>query len=197
MNYMGKNGISPQRLRKVFPFMVFLISLAASSQSTININQRQEDSILNSFKKQMLNKPLPEFLAAGADGIVNNESLERKVTYINMWEATCAPCMAEMRALNKLFDSLKSYPNFQFVSLTSDDNATIKQMKEKYHIKYNVAHLDEDGCYQLNRGMGYPTSIIVDVNSSVVYVHPGGYTDSASIWRFIFHETYPAIIKRL
>jgi thiol-disulfide isomerase/thioredoxin len=183
-------------------YNIIILFLLSSSfgfgQSSVDVNKHQEDSLLNSWKQQVLNKPLPAFLAAGADGVVDNASLKGKVTYINMWEAACAPCMAEMRALNKLYDTLKDNPDFQFISLTSGDNATIKQIKTKYHIGYNVSHLDEDGCYQLNRGMGYPTSIIVDRNSHVIYVHPGGYTDSASIWRFIFlEEIYPVLKKQL
>lgn len=178
--------------------LFLFISSLGFGQSAININQRQEDSLLNSWKQQVLNKPLPAFLAAGTDGIVNNASLKGKVTYINMWEAACAPCMAEMGALNKLYDTLKNNPDFQFISLTSDDNETIRRIKEKFHIQYNVAHLDEEGCFQLNRGMGYPTSIIVNRNSDVIYVHPGGYTDSARIWHFIFSkEIYPTIAKQL
>jgi len=178
--------------------LFLLISTLSIGQSAVNINQRQEDSLLNSWKLQVLNRPLPAFLAAGADGVVDNASLKGKVTYINMWEAACAPCMAEMGALNKLYDTLKDNTDFQFVSLTSDDDATIRRIKEKYHIQYTLAHLDEDGCYQLNRGMGYPTSIIIDRNSHVIYVHPGGYTDSVRIWRFIFsEEVYPTIAKQL
>lgn len=178
--------------------LFLLITMIGFGQSAVNVNQRQEDSLLNSWKQQVLNKPLPAFLAAGADGVVDNANLKGKVTYINMWESVCAPCMAEMGALNKLYDTLKDNPDFQFISLTSDDNASIRQIKEKYNIRYNVAHLDEDGCYQLNRGMGYPTSIIVDRNSNVIYVHPGGYTDNAAIWRFIFlQEIYPVLVRQL
>ena len=140
-------------------FIVCYLLLVFAPVKSQSINQRQEDSLVNAWKKQVIGKPLPTFIAAGDDGVVNNDSLKGKVTFINMWEASCAPCMAEMGALNKLYDTLGNYPNFQFISLSADDLETIRHIKEKYHIRFNVAHLDEDGCYRLNGGMGYPTCI--------------------------------------
>lgn len=145
-----------------------------------------------------MNKSLPTFIASGDNGVVNNESLNGKVTFINMWEASCAPCMAEMGALNKLYDTLSNYPDFQFISISADNAETIKRIKEKYKILFNVYHLDEEGCYQLNGGMGYPTYLITDTKGIVKYIHAGGSTDNAAIWRFIFlTDIYPAIVKEL
>ena len=185
---------------KLYPLATFILFNFSFGfgQSAVNVNQRQQDSLINAWHKQVLNKPLPAFLAAGDEGVMNNDSLKGKITYINMWEASCVPCMAEMSALNKLYDTLQDNPNFQFISLSADNMQTIERIKAKYHIRYNVAHLDEEGCYQLNGGMGYPTSIITDMKGNVVYIHAGGTTDSASIWHYIFsEEIYPAITRKL
>lgn len=182
---------------KLCPFAIFFLFISAIGFGQ-SVNQRQEDSIIKAWHRQVLYKPLPPFMAAGDEGAISNDSLKRRITYINMWEASCAPCMAEMSALNKLYDMLKDDPRFQFISFSSDDMQTINRIKDKYHIRYNVAHLDEDGCYQLNSGMGYPTSIITGENGDVVYVHAGGDTDSAGIWHFIFsQEIYPLLYKEL
>jgi thiol-disulfide isomerase/thioredoxin len=185
---------------KLYPlgvFFLFIFSLGFA-QSPVNTNQRQQDSLTYAWHQQVLNKPLPAFLAAGDDGVVNNDSLKGKITYINIWESSCAPCMAEMSALNKLYDTLIDNSAFQFISLSSDNMQTINRIKEKYHIRYNVAHLDQEGCFQLNGGMGYPTSIITDMKGNVIYTHAGGYTDSASIWHFIFSgDIYPLLYKQL
>lgn len=179
-------------------FSLLLIAVLGQAQSSSNINQRQMDSLIKAREKAVIGKPLPAFVAASDGGVVNNDSLKGKVTFINMWEASCAPCMAKLGALNKLYDTLGDYPNFQFVSLSADSPESIAGIKEKYHVHYPVYHLSEEGCYQLNSGMGYPTSIILDEKAKVIYTHSGGFTDSIRIWRYIFsNEIYPEIKKEL
>lgn len=115
-----------------------------------------------------------------------------------MWEASCAPCMAEMNALNKLYDTLRNEPDFRFVSISSDDAATIQRIKEKYHIIFPVYHLDEAGCYLLNGGMGYPTSMITGKNGSLIYTHAGGSVNANEIEKYLFiTDIYPFIIRQL
>lgn len=163
-----------------------------------DINQHQVDSMMNAWKKRVLDKPLPVFIAAGDNGVVSNDSLKGKITFINMWESHCAPCMAEMGVLNKLYDTLSNNSKFQFISITSDNMETINQIKEKYHIQYPVYHLDEDGCYQLNEGMGYPTYIVLNEKALVKYISAGGYTDNLKIRHFILAtDIFPAILKEL
>ncbi len=174
---------------------VFTLSQA---QSANNINQHQQDSAVNAWKARVIGKPLSPFIAAGDGGIINNDSLKGKLVYINMWEASCAPCMAEMSALNKLYDTLRNYPNFIFVSLSADEIETISRIKAKYKIQYSIERLPEEGCYQLNQGMGYPTSIILDSKGNMIYVHSGGELENDKIWKFIFKdEVYPMILKEL
>ena len=154
--------------------------------------------MVNAWKKEVIGKPLPAFVAVSDNGVITNDSLKGKITYINMWAASCAPCMAEMSALNKLYDTLEDNPDFRFISITADNSQTIRRIKETFHIEFTVAHLSEEGCYQIHRGMGYPISIIIDRNSNVRYIHSGGYMDSKEIWQFIFlTDIYPSILREL
>ncbi len=179
-------------------FMLTNTLLFSQAENAVTVNQHQMDSITQAREKEVLGKPLPGFSAAGDDGVINNDSLKGKVTFINMWLASCAPCMAEMSTLNKLYDTLQNYPNFQYVSLSADDPETIRRIRNRYKVHFGMWHLSEEGCYQLNGGMGYPTTIILDANGNVIYLHSGGYTDSTLIWNFIFkEEIYPLLVKEL
>lgn len=179
-------------------FFLFFIFTFANAQNVNTINQRQNDSVKKARENEVLGKPLPYFLASGDNGVINNDSLKGKVIYVNMWSATCAPCMAEMDALNKLYDTLGNYPNFLFVSLSADNLESIRKIKERYNVKYPMYHLSEEGCYRLNAGMGYPTAIIIAANGKVTYIGSGGFLDKVKIWKHIFtDEIYPAIIKEL
>ncbi len=179
--------------------LFFIITIFSSkAQKHTNVNQRQQDSVTNARNERVLGKPLQTFVASGDNGVINNDSLKGKVTFINMWFAACAPCMAEMPALNKLYDTLKYYPEFQFVSISPDNQETIKQIEDRFTTHFKVYHLDDEGCFQLNQGLGYPTSIILNEKGQVTFIHSGGYTDSAKVWQFIFKdEIYPAIVKEL
>ena len=178
--------------------IIILLIVSINFVQPQSVNQHQEDSIMNAWKNKVMGKPLPTFIAVGDNGIITNDSLKGKVVFINMWEASCAPCMAEMSTLNKLYDTLSEYSNFMFLSVSADNMETIARIKEKFQISFAMSHLSEEACYQFNDGIGYPTVIILDTKSNVVYVHAGGYTDAARIKQFIFKdEIYPALLKEL
>ena len=143
----------------------------------------------------MMSNPLPTFSAENGDGTITNATLKGKVTFINFWETGCAPCMAEMEALNRLSDTLKSNSGFQFVSLTPDEQQGIDVLKRKYKNTYKIYHLDKADCRKFC--MGFPTSIIVDKKGNVTYAQSGGSLDNDAIWDYIFGTIYPAILKQL
>ncbi len=182
--------------------LIFFLLISIISMGQVNpaatINERQEDSLINALQKQTIGKPFPIFVAVSENGVITNDSLKGKVTYVNLWEASCAPCMAEMNVLSRLYDTLEDNPNFEFISLSSDNMETIRKIKETYHIPYQMGHVSEEECYQMNKGAGFPTSIILDSKGIVKYIHAGGYIESDKINRFIFTtDVYPAIMKQL
>ncbi len=75
---------------------------------------------------------------------------------------SCAPCISELEAFNKLFDLLKDDKNFMFISFTFDPDSTIQKLKTRYNTKYKVFHLNRPECYRLNFNIGFPTSFVLN-----------------------------------
>src|SRR5690349_10846086 len=73
------------------------------------------DSLLGSLK----GKVLPPFLARDLNGnTVTLETLRGKVVYLNFWFLSCAPCIAEIPNLNRLYENTKNLPGFAFYTIT-------------------------------------------------------------------------------
>jgi peroxiredoxin len=96
---------------------------------------------------------------------------------MNFWYEGCAPCIAEMDALNKLYENNKENKNFQFISFCVDDIETIDKNKEKFNIEYTVIPIERSKAYVLNYQSGFPVTIIIDTEGKVVHYSSGGSID--------------------
>ena len=127
----------------------------------------------------------------------SNADFTNKVVFVNFWFEGCTPCIAEMEGLNKLYDSLKNKKDFLFASFTFDPDSTIKKIKNKYHIKYNIFHLSEEECHRLNFKFGFPASFVLDRKGTVTYYKFGGKMDKDQSTTEVLTQIYPEIIKQL
>ena len=121
---------------------------------------------------------LRTFIAKDRKGnVFTDDSLPLKITFINFWFETCAPCVAEFSALEKFYRNNKSRKNFQFISITFEQDTTIDQIREKYNLTYPVYRLSNDSCRMLLGKLGYPTNQILDKTGKIVYSITGGPID--------------------
>jgi thiol-disulfide isomerase/thioredoxin len=153
-------------------FLLMTASLFAQSKPTMMSGNI--DSLLCPKGYTAIGQPYLTFKLTSQNKMIDNESLHGKVVFINFWFEGCHPCMAEMEALNELFEKTKNNKDFVFISLTWDNPETIKRVKEKYGLGFDVFSASDKECQRLNFGCGYPTSIILDKKGSVKYRHSGG-----------------------
>ena len=116
---------------------------------------------------------------------VDNQSISGKVVFINFWFEGCHPCMAEMDALNKLFEKVKDKKDFVFISVTWDNDETIKRVTQKFSLSFDIFSASPAECQRLNFGCGYPTSVILDKKGIVHYRHSGGSNDKEKADQFV------------
>lgn len=158
------------------------------------------DSFLIAVEKKnsvFLNKPFPHF-SVTTNGIESSDKrLKGKVVFINFWFAACAPCIAEMNELNRLFKHFSKYKNFEFVSFTFDKLQTIDSVKKKYNIHYNIFPISQDECYRLNNNNGFPTSIILSSKGLVTFIHATDEVNSAAIKKYFTGKVYPLLLREL
>ncbi|ALR30569.1 hypothetical protein ATE47_08520 [Chryseobacterium sp. IHB B 17019] len=97
----------------------------------------------------------------------NLNSLKGKVVVINFWFTTCAPCLAEMPELNKLAQKYAD-KEVVFLAVTFNNEAVLKKFLAKNQFKYNIVPNAKKTVDQFKVD-GYPTHIIIDKNSQIVF----------------------------
>ena len=178
---------------------VFLIitSLSIAQTPAHTDTWEQMDSLMCPKGYAAIGHPYQEFRLTSTNNVADNKSLAGKVVLINFWFEGCHPCMAEMEALNELFNKMKDNKDFVFISLTRDDEETINRVKKKYSLLFDVYYASSKECQQLNFGCGYPTSIILDKTGIVKYKHSGGSIKTEEAREFVMQTLLPEIKKLL
>jgi len=183
--------------KSIIILLVFAATYSYGQQPTRLGPGMNIDSFMKAKQTQAIDKPFPLFSSYFDGKVFNNENLKGKTVFINFWFAACAPCIAEMDALNDLYARLKSNKNFEFISFTFETPEKTEQLIQQYKIQYKVFSLEEADCRRLNLNAGFPTSIILDSGGMVKYFKNGGTTDKAEAKRFVFAEFYPKIVSLL
>jgi thiol-disulfide isomerase/thioredoxin len=142
---------------------------------------------------KLITTKYPNFYLKNDKGVITNEKLIGKITFINVWTEFCAPCIAEMNSLNKLYEKHKDNKKFAFISLTSDDENMIKSATKQYNIKYNIYNVTRKEIYKLNLNNGFPTSIIVDAQGKIHFIKSGGFSDPIKADEMVLKEIEPII----
>lgn len=106
-----------------------------------------------------------------------------RVVLVNFWATWCAPCMAELPALEQLYQSLRSQ-GFTIVGIAVDDTLdNIKEAVQKNGITYPVL-LDEKGkSKRLFELKGFPESFVLDSKKQVMIITDPG--DGTPVTRII------------
>ena len=115
--------------------------------------------------------PVPPSAFSDAAGErVSVRDFKGEVVLVNFWATWCAPCVAEMPALNRLQTDLASQ-GFHIVALSQDRRglAVVKPFYEKLELDAMGIYLDPKGKatreYQVK---GLPTSLLVDRRNRIV-----------------------------
>lgn len=168
-------------ISKGFFVIVFLIA-----QTTLFSQISFQDS-LNYFEDLKGNsllgvdirgKRMPAFKAKDTNGrVITNDSLFSKVTFINFWFEACAPCVAEFHALEKFYKENKPGKDFQFISITFEQDSIIERVRQKNNLTFPIYRLSYDSCKKIKFNLGYPTNLIIDRSGKIVFSLTGGSID--------------------
>lgn len=119
----------------------------------------------------------PNFNVKTISGVTLRLSeLKGKVVVINFWFEACAPCVAEISALNQLKEEYKEN-DVVFIAFGRDDTQSIRNFLESR--TFNFHHVSSD--YDLTKDYcligGWPTNMVLDKNGIVRQIYCGGRTD--------------------
>ncbi len=168
------------------------LAVRAYSQNSIGVKR---DSL--GILQNPVGSSLPTFSSDTGGGVITNSNFAGKVVYINVWANGCKPCMAELGGLNEMYDSLRNYKNFEFVSFALGTKETVILLKRKYKIHYPVIAASETTCNILDFSEGFPTSTIIDPSGKIMYYKLGGNIDSTKARDFIMKQLYPGLKNML
>lgn len=150
----------------------FILSILVLFSFNMLYAQSKRDSIIRISK---YGTAYPAFTLVTLDGdTLTEKQLIGKVTLINFWFESCAPCMAEMPALNELYLKYKDHPEFQLLSLAREYPNDAEQCVQKLNIPYPVCPVSDEESYRLSFNNGFPVSIITDTQGKIVLMKWGG-----------------------
>jgi peroxiredoxin len=104
--------------------------------------------------------------------------LRGKIVVLNFWYTSCAPCIAEIPALNRL-QAEYAKSDVVFISFTreEEDEATTKQFLTKHAFNYKIV----SGKYSMTDKYcvigGWPMNMVLDKEGIVRQIFAGGYVD--------------------
>ncbi len=99
------------------------------------------------------------------------EELKGKIIVMNFWFVECKPCVMEIPDLNKLVEQYKG-EEIVFLGFATNNIPKLNSFLSKKEFKYNIIPESRDvsNSYEIN---SYPTHIIIDQNSKIVFYTVG------------------------
>ena len=127
---------------------------------------------INTGVQRFLNKPLPNFELQDLQSHIKlNTDYQGKVTLINLWFTSCAPCITEIPYLNYLKDSYQDQVNF--VAITFDTKDKVDRFLERRPFQFE--HLVDAATYLYKElhNNAFPKLIVIDKKGIVRFVENG------------------------
>ena len=143
---------------------------------------------------QLVGCKVPNFSVKSIDDQeFNTQKLKGKILVISFWFTTCAPCVAEMPALNRLVKEY-SHKNVVFLAFGRDTKNEISEFLRKH--KFQFSHISSD--YDLTKKYcvlaGWPMNLVIDKDGILRYIASGGYIDERAQVS-VYNKMKPVIEK--
>ena len=136
----------------------------------------EHDKSMFTNVKELTGLDAPNFRVVNAD----NQSfelydLENTVVVINFWFSKCAPCIEEMPDLNRLKEKYEGQ-RVVFLAMTVEDYKYTEKFLDKNTFNFEIIP-EAQTVAAAYKTIGYPTTVVVDVNKKVDKVYSGSMTD--------------------
>jgi thiol-disulfide isomerase/thioredoxin len=128
------------------------------------------------FEGKLDGKDLPQFTAKDLKGntFTRKSIIKGKVTFLNFWYLSCAPCIAEVPNLNRLYDLTKKKADVQFFAITWESQDKVKEAIKKYNIRFPILMTSPKDIRKLTFARGYPVNMVLDRKGKIYAFMSGG-----------------------
>ncbi|PKM44421.1 MAG: TlpA family protein disulfide reductase [Gammaproteobacteria bacterium HGW-Gammaproteobacteria-1] len=143
--------------RLTLPVLALLCSFAAAPAAAVTSGSAAPDFVLKS--------------AAGSN--VRLSEMRGQVVMINFWASWCGPCRQEMPLLEKL---QQRYARLGFVMLgvnVEEQSQAAQKFLKDVPVSFPILWDTSNSVSRLYAVKAMPTSVIVDRDGKVRYIHPG------------------------
>jgi thiol-disulfide isomerase/thioredoxin len=132
-----------------------------------------------------VNKPAPAFTLTRLDGSpVTLDALRGKVVILDFWATWCAPCQAEMPALNEVYNQFKGNSDFAYIAVDTgwndDTKYKVSNWVGKKHFPFPVAMDAADLAGKLGIET-IPTQVLIDRRGRIRLINQGFYDDENAL----------------
>ncbi|MCL5247769.1 TlpA family protein disulfide reductase, partial [Cellulophaga sp. 20_2_10] len=118
------------------------------------------------------NKKLPDLELLTLNGIkINNETLNGKVTLINLWFVNCAPCLKEIPELNDLKKEFEKSVNF--IAITFDSKTKVIEFLKRKPFDFEIVPDQKELLTNTFKPESYPKILIVDKKGVISFISNG------------------------
>ena len=139
---------------------------------TFNDEKTMQQARLDTFKNNLLNKPVKSFHLKDLNNkIWDSEQLRGKTIVINFWFTACKPCILEMPHLNQLVEDNKE-KHVVFIAPAPENETQIKRFLKKYNFAYHIIPSSLEYITNMNVE-NFPTHILIDKEGIVRQVFIG------------------------
>ena len=118
--------------------------------------------------------PAPDFtLKSAAGGNLRLREQRGQVVLVNFWASWCGPCRQEMPHLNRLYEKYRA-SGFVLLGVNVDDDArAAAAAAARWELKFPVLLDADKGVSRLYALDSMPTSVLVDREGRVRFLHRG------------------------
>ncbi len=129
-----------------------------------------------------LNAPAPDFRLSALDGAPVSLAEQRgRVVLLNFWATWCAPCEAEMPAMERLYREFKPR-GFELLAVSVDQHrAEVVAFRERLALSFPILHDPEKRAAGAYRSYRFPESFLIDRDGTLLarYIGPREWDDAA------------------
>lgn len=170
-------------MKKLALYIIMVLALA-STIVACNNNEPQAELLavesLTEDKVFHVGDVFADLTVTATDGntYTISELLEEKeIVVLNFWYINCGPCQMEFPYLQEAYEQYSDRIEVLAVNTVDGTDEEIAAFAEKYELTFPMAKLGSewDGYVALT---GYPTTIIIDGDGTVAYMHTGMFTST-------------------
>lgn len=145
----------------------------------------------------LIGAQIPAFEATSMEGEkISHTSLKGKVSILNFWFTTCAPCVAEIPGFNAIVEKYGK-DQINYLAIGRDRKSDVQEFLREH--PWDFKQVTDGNDIMMNDfklSWGYPTTLLLDKDAKIVLAFSGGKPDSTAVQE-IQDKLIPIIEKEL